>query len=110
MAYLVVIVALFALMWFFLIRPQKRRQVSQLQMQNNLRLGDEIITAGGLHAHVRALDEDVLTVEIAPGTNARLDRRAVAAVVTPEPAPEALEEPVEESAEEGAEPISRGES
>jgi preprotein translocase subunit YajC len=79
-------------------------------MQNNLRLGDEIITAGGLHAYVRALDEDVLTVEIAPGTNARLDRRAVAAVVTPEPAPEALEEPVEEPAEEGAEPISRGES
>ena len=110
MAFLIVIVALFALLWLFLIRPQRRRQLQQQEMQNSLRLGDEIITAGGMHAYIRALDEDVITIEIAPNTNVRLDRRAVAGVVRPE-LPESLaEEPVETAAEEESEPISRSES
>jgi preprotein translocase subunit YajC len=116
--FLIVIVALFALMWLFLIRPQRRRQTQQLDMQENLELGDEIITAGGLHGYVRRLDDVVLTVEIAPNTLVRLDRRAVAGVVRPELAPapeeaeaEALEEGEPEDVEKGeAEPLSRGES
>ena len=115
---MIVIVALFALMWLFLIRPQRRRQTQQLEMQDSLELGDEIITAGGLHAYVRRLDEDVLTVEIAPDTLVRLDRRAVAGVVRPqigaeleEPEADVLEEGQTEEMEKGeAEPLSRGES
>jgi preprotein translocase subunit YajC len=63
-------------------------------MQEDLALGDEIITAGGLHATIRELGEEQLQVEIAPGVVATLDRRAVAAVAReeegepePEPAP-----------------------
>jgi preprotein translocase subunit YajC len=82
--YVIVLVALFALMWFLLIRPQRRRTETQLAMQDTLRSGDEIITAGGLHARVRSIEDDVLEIELAPGTVARLDRRAVAAVVAPE--------------------------
>jgi preprotein translocase subunit YajC len=54
-------------------------------MQDTLAVGDEIITAGGLHGEVTAIDETVLHVEIAPGTVVRVDRRAVAARVEPEP-------------------------
>jgi preprotein translocase subunit YajC len=81
MGYLIVIVALFALLWLLVLRPQRRRQQEQLQMQDSLRLGDEIVTAGGIRGQVRRLDEDVLGVEIAPDVEVRLDRRAVAAVV-----------------------------
>ncbi len=49
-------------------------------MQDELEVGDEIITAGGLHAIVRELGEDELRVEIAPNVVVTLDRRAVAAV------------------------------
>jgi len=79
-----VIVALFALLWLFVLRPQRRRSTEQLQMQDTLRVGDEVITAGGIRGFVRQLDEEVLEVEIAPEVVVRLDRRAVAAVVQEE--------------------------
>jgi preprotein translocase subunit YajC len=82
MGYILVLVALFGLMWFLLIRPQRRRTQAQMAMQDQLRAGDEIITAGGLHATVRSIEDDVLEIEIAPNTTVRLDRRAVAAVVS----------------------------
>ena len=78
------IVVLFALLWLLVLRPQRRRQTEQLQMQDTLHVGDEIITAGGIRGEVRQLDEEVLEVEIAPEVVVRLDRRAVAAVVSEE--------------------------
>ena len=84
------IVALFALLWLFILRPQRRRQMEQLQMQDTLHVGDEIVTAGGIRGHVRQLDDEVLKVEIAPDVEVRLDRRAVGAVV-----PQEEEEPEE---------------
>jgi preprotein translocase subunit YajC len=101
--YLIIIVVLFAAMWLFLIRPQKRRQVEQAQLQDSLAPGDEILTAGGIHGTVRGIEDEVVQVEIAPGTIVRLDRRAVAAVVQ-EPEPEAEIEAVPDD------PASTGES
>ena len=93
MGYLIVIVALFALLWLLVLRPQRRRQTEQLQMQDSLRLGDEVVTAGGIRGYVRRLDEDVLGVEIAPDVQVRVDRRAIAGVVREE-----LDETEEEEA------------
>jgi preprotein translocase subunit YajC len=76
-----VIVALFVLLYLLILRPQRRRTTDQLQMQDTLRVGDEVITAGGIRGEVRQLDEDVLKVEIAPDIVVRVDRRAIAAVV-----------------------------
>jgi preprotein translocase subunit YajC len=102
-SFLIILVAFVVLMWLFLIRPQRRRSDAQMAMQDRLRIGDEIITAGGLHATVRSIEGDVLEIEIAPGTTARLDRRAVAALATPErdEGPEA-----EDAGEADEEPIS----
>jgi preprotein translocase subunit YajC len=80
----VVVLIVLALLWFFLLMPirrqQRNRADSHVAMQDALEVGDEIITAGGLHATVRELGDDQLRVEIAPGVVATLDRRAVAAV------------------------------
>ena len=58
-------------------------------MQDEVEAGDEIITAGGIHAIVREAGDEQLKVEIASGVLVRLDRRAVAAVArdvdTPDP-------------------------
>ena len=94
MGYLIIIVVLLAVMWLFLIRPQRRRQVQQAQMQGTLEAGNEILTAGGIHGTVREVEDDVVHVEIAPGTVIRLDRRAVASVAQePEPEGEIESEP-----------------
>jgi preprotein translocase subunit YajC len=87
---LIIIVAMFVLLWLLLIRPQRQRQVAQRELISSVAVGDEILTAGGLYGHVRALgDEDDLVVEIAPGTEVRLARRAVAGIVPPEDDPDA---------------------
>ena len=80
MATVIVIAIVLALGWFLLAVPQRRRSRMHAAMQDSIKIGDEIITAGGIHAVVRELGESELRVEIAPNVVATLDRRAVAAV------------------------------
>ena len=80
MAVVIIVAVLLALGWVFLVLPARRRQRAHAAMQDDIVAGDEIITAGGIHAIVQEAGEDELRVEIAPGTVVRLDRRAVAAV------------------------------
>jgi preprotein translocase subunit YajC len=105
-----VIVLLLALFWLLLIRPQRRRQAIQNQIISSVEIGDEIVTAGGLYGHVRELGDEELLVEIAPGTNVRIARRAIAAVLEPDEdeEDEELEEADEEPAEEAEEPAAGG--
>ena len=98
----VIIVILFALFWLLLIRPQRRRQAEQTALIQNVEVGDEIVTAGGLYGHVQGVADDELLVEIAPGTNVRIARRAVAGIVGPEEDEEEQEE--QEALEAGEEP------
>ena len=80
----IVIVVLLGLVWLFIVLPVRRRQkatsASHEAMQDSLVVGDEIITAGGLYAVVRKIDDERLEIEIAPDVVVSLDRRAVAAV------------------------------
>lgn len=81
-----VLIALLVLFWFVWVVPQRRRQRRHIEdlhrLIDLLQPGDEIITAGGMHGTVRAVEDEELMVEIAPGVEVRLDRRAVAAVTT----------------------------
>jgi preprotein translocase subunit YajC len=83
---LIILIALFALFWLFVIKPQRNRLRAQRELHEAVGPGDEIVTMGGLLGHVRAVneDDDTLVVEIAPGTNVRVARRGVAAVIPPE--------------------------
>ena len=89
MEILIPILLLVVLTYFVLVRPQRRRQQQQNEMVSQLEEGVEILTAGGVYGTVRSIREDELTVEIAPGTNVKLDKRAVAMVV-PKEEPDAL--------------------
>jgi preprotein translocase subunit YajC len=80
MGFVIVIAILVAAGYFLLALPARRRQRAHAAMQDDITVGDEIITAGGLHAVVKEAGEDELRIEIAPGVIATLDRRAVAAV------------------------------
>jgi preprotein translocase subunit YajC len=94
---LLVIVALFVVFWLLLIRPQRRRQRAQEDMLGRLRVGDEILTAGGLYGDITAIEGDEVYVEIADGVEVRVARRAVAGVM-----PDEEDEPDED--EENAAP------
>lgn len=81
MGFLIIIVIL-GLAYVLLMLPARRRRQAHAAMQDSVDIGDEVITAGGLHGHVRALDGEAGTVrlEIAPDVVVTVDRRAVAAV------------------------------
>lgn len=86
------ILALLALMWFMLIRPQRRRQQEAQRMLEQISVGKEIVTAGGLYGRVTAVEGDEVRVEIADGVEVRIAKRAVAGVVGEDEEPEATEE------------------
>jgi preprotein translocase subunit YajC len=93
MSPLIVIVIIVGFAWFLLALPARRKSRAHVAMQDAIEVGDEVITAGGLHAVVRELGETELRIEIAPSLVVTLDRRAVAAVAEKEtpvpPSPEA---------------------
>jgi preprotein translocase subunit YajC len=67
--------------WFVLIRPQRRRQAAHQSLLAGLGAGDEVITAGGVFGKVRSIEDDHIVLEIAPGTDIRLAKEAVANVL-----------------------------
>jgi preprotein translocase subunit YajC len=80
-AFFVLILLVLFIVWLFLVRPQRRRRQAQEAMIDQLRPGDEVITAGGLFAHVVRVVEEEVTVELSPGVEARVAKRAIAAVI-----------------------------
>jgi preprotein translocase subunit YajC len=69
------------LIWAFLVRPQRRRQQARQSMIEAVEPGDEVLTAGGFYAHVVRVLEDEVVVELSPGVEARVAKRAIAAIM-----------------------------
>lgn len=84
-------VAILAIFWLVLVRPQQRRAREVRSMQRALAVGDEVVLTSGVFGTVQHLDDDVARVEIAPGTTIKVARAAIGGVVgdtEPDPAPE----------------------
>jgi preprotein translocase subunit YajC len=77
----IIIVALFGLLYFVMIRPQRNRQRQAMQMQNEVMPGQRVRTTAGMYATVTSVEGDDVTLEIAPGVNVRYMRRAIMSVV-----------------------------
>jgi len=83
-----IIIVLFALLWFVLIRPQRARAKEQQRVLNTVEVGDEVLTVGGIYGIVQELEPDEdggdLVVEIAEGIHVRVARKGLALVVKPD--------------------------
>ena len=66
---IIMMVALFAIMYFVTIRPQKKRQKEEQEMRNSLEIGDEIITIGGIVGKVVTIREEDLVIETGADRN-----------------------------------------
>ena len=77
----IIIVALFGLLYFVMIRPQRNRQRQAQQMQNQVMPGQRVRTTAGMYATVVSIDGDDVVLEVAPGVNVRYMRRAIMGVV-----------------------------
>jgi preprotein translocase subunit YajC len=76
---LIMIIGMFVIMYFLMIRPQMKRAKEQKQMIEALQKGDEVITAGGVVGRITKLGDQYLTLEIAANTEIVVQRGAVSA-------------------------------
>ena len=64
MSFIIMMVAIFAIMWFFMIRPQQKKQKEIQKFQNELSEGQQVITGGGIYGTVKSIDLAKNTVEV----------------------------------------------
>ena len=82
---MIMMVLIFAIMWFFMIRPQQKKQKEIQNFRKNIARGQQIVTAGGIYGTVVDIDdaENALKVEIAKGVSIKVDRNCVFATAQP---------------------------
>ncbi|MBR5576191.1 MAG: preprotein translocase subunit YajC [Bacteroidaceae bacterium] len=65
--------------WFFILRPQKKRQQEIQNFRNSITIGSRVVTSGGIYGEVRAIEDadNILVIEVSKGVNIRVDRNSV---------------------------------
>jgi len=80
MNFIFVMIAIFAIFYFLLIRPQQKKQKETKVMLDNLAHGDMVITTGGLHGKITAITEQIVTLEVADKVKVKVSRGHIAGV------------------------------
>ena len=83
LAALLPLVAILALFWFMVIRPQQRRQREVTALQNSIEVGQRVMMSSGIFGTVTAITDDTAHLEVAPGTVIEIARAAIAKVDSP---------------------------
>ena len=68
----------FIIMYFFMIRPQIKKQKKEQEYRMNLKKGDSIVTIGGIHAKILSIKKDIFVIETHGGTTLSVQRNAIA--------------------------------
>lgn len=76
------ILIMFVAMWFILIRPAQKRQKATAQMQSSLKRGDKVVTIGGLHGEVDAIEDSAVVIIVDGNTRLKFERQAIGRVIT----------------------------
>ena len=74
------LVFMFAIFYFLLIRPQQKKAKEHKALLDALKKGDNVVTAGGVHGKVTAVDDSIVSLEIAAGVNIKITKSYIAAV------------------------------
>lgn len=73
------LILMFAIVYFLMIRPQRRRQKEHEELMTELRKGDRVITAGGIYGQIESLSEDSVILKVESGATMRVARVSIAA-------------------------------
>lgn len=71
------LILIFVVFYFLLIRPQQKQAKQHQEFLNNLKKGNKVFTKGGIHGVITALNDNVLTLEIAQDVNIKVSRDAI---------------------------------
>lgn len=76
-SFLLMIIAMIAIMYFFMWRPESKRRKQMENFRNNLKKGDKIITAGGIYGTVKEIQPTSLLIEVDSNVTLRIDKNMV---------------------------------
>ena len=74
---IIMIVAMVAIFYFFMIRPQQKRQKDIQRSREAMKTGDKVILAGGIHGRIKEIADTNMIIEIAEGVRIRVDKSSV---------------------------------
>ncbi len=74
---IIMMVLIFVVMWFFMIRPQQKQQKELAKFRNSLAKGQKIITAGGIYGTVREIKENSVLIEVDGNCTLRVDKNMI---------------------------------
>lgn len=77
LSFILMMVAIFAIMYFFMIRPQNKKQKEIANFRKNLEVGQSIITAGGIYGKIKEIEDNSVVVEIASGVKIKVDKNYI---------------------------------
>ena len=77
MSGLLMIVAMIVIFYFFMIRPQQKKQKEIKNAREAMKSGDRVVTAGGIHGKLKEISDTTVMIEIAPGTQIKVDKGSV---------------------------------
>jgi len=77
-------VGIIGVFYFFMIRPQQKKQKEQKTLLGNLKKGEMVVTIGGIHARIYTVEETTVTLELDKGVKLTIDKSAIARTVTAE--------------------------
>ena len=73
-------VLVFVLFYFLLIRPQSKQRKQHQELVNNLKKGDEVITAAGIYGKIHGVADNIVTVEIADNVRIKMDKQQITTI------------------------------
>jgi preprotein translocase subunit YajC len=74
------LVFMFAIFYFLLIRPQQKKAKEHKALLESMKKGDNVITAGGVHGKITAVENDLVTLEVANNVNIKITKSYIAAI------------------------------
>lgn len=76
-SFIIMMVALFAIMYFFMIRPQQKKQKKIQEARNAIKVGDRVVTAGGIHGKIKDVKDATFILEIAENIKIVIEKSSV---------------------------------
>ena len=74
---MILIVAMIVIFYFFMIRPQSKKQKEIKKAREAMTTGDKVVTAGGIHGRIREIGEQTMMIEISNGVSIKVDKGSV---------------------------------
>lgn len=74
-------IVMLAVFWFLIIRPSQKRAKETANMQNSLKRGDKVVTIGGMHGEVDAIEDTLVHIRVGDGTVLTFERQAIGRII-----------------------------